>query len=65
MKANELRQKTINDLEVEHISLLRELFNLRMQKATGQLAKSHEMRRVRRDVARLLTVIQEKIGTEV
>lgn len=65
MKANELRQKSINELKVEHISMLRELFNLRMQKATGQLTKNHEMRRVRRAVARLLTIIREKMGTEV
>lgn len=65
MKVNEMRQKSISDLKVEHLSLLRELFNLRMQKATGQLAKNHEMRRVRRAVAKLLTIIREKMGTEV
>ena len=41
-------------------SLLQEQFNLRMQKGTGQLAQPHELRRVRRDIARLKTVIGEK-----
>lgn len=65
MKANELRQKSILDLKAEHISLLRELFNLRMQKATGQVTKGHEVRRARRGIARLLTIISEKMGAEV
>lgn len=64
MKANELRQKAVGELKSEHISLLRELFNLRMQKAVGQLGKGHEMKRARRDIARLLTVIHQKMGSE-
>jgi large subunit ribosomal protein L29 len=64
MKASELRQKTIAELKAEHVSLLREQFNLRMQKSTGQLAKNHEIGRVKHDIARVLTVINEKSGVE-
>jgi large subunit ribosomal protein L29 len=41
---------------------LREEFNLRMQKATGQLARPHQFQRVRRDIARIKTVLNEKAG---
>lgn len=62
MKVNELRQKDVAELKQEHINLLREQFNLRMQKATGQLSKNHEIRRVKRMIARVLTLITEKLG---
>jgi large subunit ribosomal protein L29 len=62
MKASELRQKSKDDLGNLLLELSRERFNLRMQKSTGQLAKPAEVRRVRRDIARILTVMNEKTG---
>ena len=60
MNANELRQKNAEELKQERLELLREQFNLRMQKATGQLSKSHLFKQVRRDIARINTVLNEK-----
>lgn len=60
MKASELRQKGADELKQERLALLREQFNLRMQKATGQLAKPHLVKRVRRDIARITMVLAEK-----
>ncbi len=60
MNASDLRQKAVSELREELEGLLREQFNLRMQKGAGQLAGSHELRRVRRDIARVKTVISEK-----
>jgi len=59
MKANDLRGMTLADLDKELLSLRREQFNLRMQRATGQLARPHEYGRVRKDIARIKTVIGE------
>ena len=59
MKANELRQKSAEELQQELLALLREQFNLRMQRATGQMPKPHLFRRVRRDIARLKTILSE------
>ena len=60
MKASELRDKSQEELrEVLH-DLLKEQFNLRMQQGTGQLARHHVMRQVRRDIARVKTVMNEK-----
>jgi large subunit ribosomal protein L29 len=64
MKANELREKNVSELTTEHLELLREHFNLRVQQATGQLNKPHELKRVRRNIARILTIIREKSGNE-
>jgi large subunit ribosomal protein L29 len=63
MDVQDLRAKSSNELREELTGLLREQFNLRMQKGTGQLAHSHEMRRVRRDIARVKTILNEKEGT--
>lgn len=60
MRASELRDKNVEDLHKERLDLLRELFNLRMQRATGQLSKPHHFKRVRRDIARLNTILGEK-----
>jgi len=60
MKANELRQKSSAELAEELLQLRREQFNLRMQQATGQLARSDQYRRVRKDIARVKTVINEQ-----
>ncbi len=62
MKANELRKKSEEDLSKELLSLLREQFNLRMQKASGQLNQSHLLKKVRRDIARVNTLLSEKAG---
>lgn len=59
MKANELRDKSPEDLNTELLSLRREQFNLRMQQATGQLAQTHQFRGIRRDIARIKTVLRE------
>jgi large subunit ribosomal protein L29 len=60
MDANELRGKSVSELEQELVALLREAFNLRVQRATGQSPKPHQFRRVRRDVARVKTVLADK-----
>lgn len=60
MRASELRDKTPGELETELKNLLQEQFNLRMQLATGQLSNHTQIRRVRRDIARVRTVLNEK-----
>ena len=60
MKASELRNKTTAELRAELMNLLREQFNLRMQKGTGQLARPHEFKRVRKDIARIKTILGEQ-----
>ena len=59
MEAKELRKKKPEELEALILELLREQFNLRMQKGSGQLSKPSEMKRVRRTIARVKTVIAE------
>lgn len=60
MKANELRSKGADDLQVELVGLLKEQFSLRMQIATQQLNNTSQLVRVRRDIARLRTILREK-----
>ncbi len=60
MNANELREKTQPELNKELTDLLREQFNLRMQKGSGQLSQTHKLKTVRRDIARVYTIINEK-----
>lgn len=60
MNASELRTKSVDDLNKELMELLRKQFNLRMQRGSGQLTKPSEMKNVRRDIARVKTVIREK-----
>jgi len=60
MKASELREKGVDELKKELHDLLREQFNLRMQKGTGQLSKPHLVKAVRRNIARVKTAINEK-----
>lgn len=62
MKAADIRSKSQDELQEELISLLKEQFNLRMRKATGQLNQTHLMKNVRRDIARVKTVLNEKAG---
>ena len=60
MKATELRSKSVDDLQGELTELLRAQFGLRMQQATQQLSNSSQLRKVRRDIARVRTVLAEK-----
>jgi large subunit ribosomal protein L29 len=60
MDAHDLRAKNETELREELGGLLREQFNLRMQRGIGQLATPHDLRRVRRDIARVKTVLNEK-----
>ncbi len=60
MNTSDLRQKGATELKEELLGLLREQFNLRMQKASGQLTKPHLMQNVRRNIARVKTVLNEK-----
>lgn len=59
MKASKLRQKTKNELGDLLLVLSRERFNLKMQKGTGQLSKPDQVKKVRRDVARIHTILNE------
>jgi len=60
MKASELRAKTGDDLQKELSELLKAQFGLRMQHSTQQLANNSQIRKVRRDIARVRTVMKEK-----
>ena len=66
MKAKErkrdLREKSVAELATELQALLKEQFGLRMQKATQQLTNSAKLGRVRRDIARVRTLLNEKAG---
>ena len=57
---SEFRTKTVDELRQEEKSLRKELFNLRFQKVTGEIENPLRIRRVRKDIARVLTVINEK-----
>jgi large subunit ribosomal protein L29 len=60
MKATELRQKTQTELGTVLDDLLKEQFNLRMQQGTGQLSRPSRMKEVRKDIARIKTLMNEK-----
>ena len=60
MKASELREKSVDELNAELNSQLEAQFKLRMQLATGQLQQTHKMKAVRRDIARIKTLLNEK-----
>ncbi len=60
MKAINLREKTIDGLNDHKSDLLKEQFNLRMQKGTGQLTKPHLLTSVRKQIAQVNTIISEK-----
>ncbi len=62
MKASELRDNTAAELQETLRGLLKEQFNLRMQQGTGQLSRPHLMKQVRKDIARVKTVIAQKSG---
>ena len=60
MKANELRAKSAAELQQETLSLTKAQFGLRMQVATQQMTNTSELRKVRRYIARVKTVLKEK-----
>lgn len=62
MKAADLRNKTAQELETELLTLFKGQFELRMKKATGNLAQTHLLKQGKRDVARIKTVLKEKAG---
>ena len=60
MNASQFREKSSAELADQLVALRREQFNLRVQQATGQQAKSDQVTRVRREIARLKTVLRER-----
>jgi large subunit ribosomal protein L29 len=60
MKASELRDMSVEELKGKESELRRELFNLRFQQSTGEIENPLRIRTVRRDIARVLTVMNEK-----
>lgn len=62
MKVSDLRNKSSDELKQELLSLLKEQFNLRMKKATGQLNQTHLLGAVKKNIARVKTVLREKAG---
>ena len=63
MKAEDVRAKTEDELKDQLVALKKEQFNLRFQKATGQLENTARVRQVRRDIARIQTILREKTQT--
>ncbi|MGV6807246.1 MAG: 50S ribosomal protein L29 [bacterium] len=60
MKANDIREKSVEELQVALDDQLKEQFNLRMRKSTGQLEQSHKLNEARKNIARIKTVLREK-----
>jgi large subunit ribosomal protein L29 len=60
MKADDLRAMTVDQLDDETLKLKKERFNLRFQRATGQLENTARVRQVRRDIARIKTIAAQK-----
>ncbi len=58
----ELNSKSVEELREELVKLLQEQFNLRMQNATGQLKNTTQLKAVRRSVARVKTIIRQKVS---
>lgn len=62
MKTSELKDKSVEQLNEELVGLLKAQFGLRMQHATGQLGKNSELKKVRRNIARVKTILHQKDG---
>jgi large subunit ribosomal protein L29 len=62
MNAGELRDMTLDQLDDQLMKLKKEQFNLRFQRASGQLENTSRVRQVRRDIARIMTIAREKRG---
>lgn len=60
MKAKEFREKSNQELDQDVLTLKEELFNLRFQQATGQLTNSAKMRTIKKDIARIKTILTER-----
>ncbi len=63
MKASELKSKSIEELHSEQIAISKELFNLRMQRGIGQTPQSHLFRKLKKEIARIKTILREKEGS--
>ena len=64
MKASELREKSVDELQESLVVLMKDRFTYRMQKSTGQLNQTHLTKEVARDIARVKTVLVEKAADE-
>ena len=64
MKAGDARHMTVDQLDDELAKLKKEQFNLRFQRATGQLEKTSRVREIRRDIARIKTIARQKVAAE-
>ncbi len=60
MKASELKEKSVDELQESLISLVKDQFSYRMQKSTGQLNQTHLLKEVAKDIARVKTVLSQK-----
>ncbi len=60
MKTSDLRKKTVDELGEELLGLRKEQFNLRMQRATGQLSRPDQFDKVRKNIARIKTLLNEQ-----
>ncbi len=60
MKAEDVRQKSVDELKDQLVDLRKEAFNLRFQRASGQLENTVRVRQVRRDIARIKTILSER-----
>lgn len=63
-KGNELREKSVAELQTQLNDLYKDQFNYRMQMSTGQLGQTHLIKTVRKDIARVKTIISEKQRSE-
>ena len=62
MKANDLREKSVDELKAALVEEQKAQFKMRMQQATGQSNESHKVKQARRNIARIKTVINQKAG---
>jgi large subunit ribosomal protein L29 len=62
MKASELREKSAEELNKQLLELREEQFKLRMAKSIGQLGQTHLLKQAKRDIARVKTALQQKVG---
>lgn len=60
MNVNEMREKTVAELNEQLNALYRDQFSVRMQKSTGQLAQTHLVGNIKKEIARIKTIITEK-----
>jgi len=65
MKASELRTNTVEELNNKEKEVQQELFNLRIQKGIGQTTQTHHFKKVRRNIARIKTLVREKEGSSI